>query len=164
MASRSGIGLRRIDNLKGYRREVQAKLREEMIAARDRLGDRIEEDFRKTYKTWEHKPDFTRKDTVRNGVYKTEVYTDDRIYTFVNDGTSVRYATMTGDFVPKTQPGVLGSGPGRGGVLYVSRQRPRPGIIAREFDLQIVEGIGETGIVTRAGIAINRWLKAINGE
>lgn len=66
-----------------------------------------------------------------------EVSTDSQIYAFLNDGTSVRYATMDEDFIAKTQPGVIPSRSGRGKMRYVNRQVPRPGIEARKFDEQI---------------------------
>jgi hypothetical protein len=67
------------------------------------------------------------------------VGTEDKIYKFVDEGTSIRYATMTPDFEPKTVKRVIGSGRGRGGLMYVDTRRPRPGIEAREFSKTIEE-------------------------
>jgi hypothetical protein len=38
---------------------------------------------------------------------------------------------MSKDFVAKTRPGSLKSGPGRGGVVFIGRNVSRPGIKAR---------------------------------
>ena len=48
-------------------------------------------------------------------------------------GTKVRYAVMTKNFVPKTREGQLNSWAGRGGMLFVSKKHPMPGIKARKF-------------------------------
>ena len=54
-------------------------------------------------------------------------------YGWVDRGTRIRYATMSGDWKSKTKPNVISSYAGRGRVLFVSRKRPRPGIEARNF-------------------------------
>lgn len=61
------------------------------------------------------------------------VTTEDKRYKFVDEGTKVRYATMSPNFVAKTKPKSLTAGRGRGGVLFVNKNRPRPGIKARGF-------------------------------
>jgi len=48
-------------------------------------------------------------------------------------GTKVRYATMTPKFAAKTRTGQLNSWKGKGGLLFVNKKRPRPGIKARKF-------------------------------
>lgn len=93
--------------------------------------------FQSSVSTWEHKPEFT----VTREPGKRTVATNDPQYGWINNGTAVRYATMTPDFLPKTKPGFLGSGTGRGGVLFVNRNRPRPGIEARRFDQLVLEQI-----------------------
>lgn len=69
------------------------------------------------------------------------VDTDNEIYGYLNNGTKVRYATMSPDFEAKTEPRVIGSSRGRGEVLYVDTRRPRPGIEARHFDEEIAKKI-----------------------
>lgn len=56
---------------------------------------------------------------------------------WLDQGTSIRFATMTRNFRAKTRVGVISSRPGRGGVHYVDRASPRPGIQARLFDKTI---------------------------
>jgi hypothetical protein len=50
---------------------------------------------------------------------------------WLDQGTRVRYATMSGNWRSKTRQRWFGSGRGRGRVLFVNRKRPRPGIAAR---------------------------------
>ena len=69
------------------------------------------------------------------------VDTDNEIYGYLNNGTRVRYATMSRDFEAKTEPRFIGSKRGRGEVLYVDTRRPRPGIEARHFDEEIAKKI-----------------------
>jgi hypothetical protein len=56
---------------------------------------------------------------------------------WLDQGTSVRYATMSRDFVAKTRVRIIASRPGRGHLHYVDRAIPRPGIEARQFDNEI---------------------------
>lgn len=96
------------------------------------LGARA--DFGVTVQTWNTvHPDFV----IQERVGYRLIYTDNLIYKFVSGGTKVRYATMTPDFIAKTSPRVIGSGAGRGGVMFISKKHPRPGIKAREFELEI---------------------------
>jgi hypothetical protein len=60
-------------------------------------------------------------------------------FLWLEEGTKVRYATMTPDFKPKTQRGVLGSTRGRGGKAFVDKRKPKPGIEAREWTEQIIK-------------------------
>jgi hypothetical protein len=54
---------------------------------------------------------------------------------YLNKGTPYpRHALMTKGFVPKTRPGFLGSEPGHGGLLIVSKKIKLPGIKARKWD------------------------------
>lgn len=125
--------------------------RAQMKDAAERMAPGIEKDFAKTTRTWKEKPKFSRE--VKVGVaaggrlakqvtgsasgVSVEVSTDSDVYRFVDEGTKVRYATMTPDFLAKTRPRWIGSRKGRGGLLFVNKKRPRPGIKAREFSKEI---------------------------
>lgn len=90
--------------------------------------------------TWRHKPNWKEiGPKVRGDDLIWQRVTKDKPYIFVELGTKVRYATMTADFVAKTQPGQLIPGPGRGGVLFINKKVPRPGIKARESNKKIAE-------------------------
>lgn len=100
--------------------------------------------FGLTYKTWQHKPKFEECFDENNREMAGSALTSGRgsknnPYPFVTKGTSVRYATMSGNFQPKSQPRVIGSSRGRGKVLVVDKRRPRPGIKAREFEQEIAK-------------------------
>lgn len=102
-----------------------------------RFAKRAKRSFRRSTRTWDHAVKFHQK-TNRQDL-TVEVFTTDQIYFWISEGTSIRYATMTPDFVAKTRPGALDSGPGAGGVAFVTRARPNPGIEARQFDRLVVE-------------------------
>lgn len=115
----------------------------------------IRNDFDRTYATWEETiywtrregedstiPEFEQEVKREGDVIRAQVHTDHVLYFFLNDGTSVRYATMSDDFIPKTEPGLIGSGPGRGRPVYVDRNKPRPGIEARKWDRAIAHKHG----------------------
>lgn len=94
----------------------------------------IKADFGVTVQTWRNKPAFTIDSEGGARVIGTDVTQGaGRIYKFVSMGTRVRYATMTKPFGAKTAPGVIGSVAGIGGVAFISKKRPRPGIQARRF-------------------------------
>ncbi len=58
---------------------------------------------------------------------------------WLDQGTKIRFATMTKNFKAKTRPRIISSTAGRGHRVYVSRRRPRKGIEKREFDLTVNE-------------------------
>lgn len=98
--------------------------------------------FRETTRTWkEHHPAFHWKISRSDNFFRMEVVVTDRIYRFLNDGTSIRWAIMSKDWESKTAPGWIGSGPGRGRVTWRGRNRyleeqgllPKQGIDARNW-------------------------------
>jgi hypothetical protein len=91
-------------------------------------------EFGKTTRTWSWSVDFHHDVQINGDGINIQVYTYDEIYGFVNNGTSVRYATMSDDFISKTLPWHIGSGAGAGRMLFVNKEVPRPGIDARHFD------------------------------
>jgi hypothetical protein len=93
--------------------------------------------------TWNEAPDFPDTELIENGNLVINVGPDgeERVvkkFRYVDEGTSVRYARMTRDFVPKSSSGRLRSGPGRGGFAELDGIF-RPGIAARNFGDQIVD-------------------------
>jgi hypothetical protein len=97
------------------------------------MGNRVWLDYLRTVETWQHIPKFERIVEVTGDTVTVLVGTDDPIYKYIDLGTRVRYATMTPGFVAKTRPGILGSRAGKGGVLFISKKHPKPGIEARRF-------------------------------
>ncbi len=97
--------------------------------------------FNKITATWRHKPSFMVQEYLSLGLddMSVTVSTDDEIYAYLNDGTEVRYATMTPGFISKTEPDWIGSRTGNGGLWFVSTYSPKPGIEARKWDKAIAE-------------------------
>jgi hypothetical protein len=62
-----------------------------------------------------------------------ELSTESDIYRYLDEGTRVRYAHMTPNFVPRTSPGSFNVGPKVGGVAFIDKSRPLPGIKARKW-------------------------------
>lgn len=124
-------------NFGGDPAAVQAMIRAGIQAELVEEGRIIQNMYRATVRTWDRSVDFSVLLEMGGDEWSVTVYTDDRIYQYIDEGTSVRYATMTRNFVPKTRNRVIGSQQGRGGVAYVSTRRPRPGIEAREFSDEI---------------------------
>lgn len=89
-----------------------------------------------TTETWTNKPTFIieNRDTNRDLVNVIGP-TDEsgRIWWFLEDGTRVRYAILSADWVSKTTPGQLRPGPGSGRVIAIDTRRPQPGIKARNW-------------------------------
>jgi hypothetical protein len=105
----------------------------------------IKKDFDKIVRTWSHKPDFPEEIKVSKHEVLLNVYVESSwspgktanandIFRFNSRGTKVRFATMTGNFSAKSQKGLIGSRGGSGGVLFISKKRPRPGIKARKHE------------------------------
>lgn len=109
----------------------------EIMDAANKAADEILAQFEMTVVTWTNPPDFERIVDLDSSGISTLVGTDDRIYKFINDGTSVRHALMSDDWVSKTQPGRMTSRTGSGHVVAVSKKIVRPGIEPRKFDQQI---------------------------
>jgi hypothetical protein len=93
--------------------------------------------FEKTTRTWNHDVEFEYEIENNSNVMRVSVYTNDEIYYFIDQGTSVRYATMTKDYFSKSTPGVIGSNRGAGELLYIDKNVPRPGIESRRFTEEI---------------------------
>lgn len=106
-----------------------------MNTALDMVAENIRIDFQTTTRTWKGRPPFY---IINKDDFTRFIGTDSDIYRFVSRGTRIRYATMSGDFMPKTRVGYIGSNKGRGGVAYISMMNPRPGIKARNFE-EVIE-------------------------
>lgn len=95
----------------------------------DETAQAMQADYYVTVKTWKHPVKFQ----IDKKKYGRDIYTTDDPYFYVSEGTSVRYATMSPGFQAKSSPRLIRSRTGRGGVMYINKNRPRPGIVAREF-------------------------------
>ena len=120
-----------------------------IAAAAKKAASGIEGDFKKTTKTWHQQPDFEKVVALPPPAVEVMVATDDEIYGYVNNGTEpheIWAGAYTGksdktvlafssQFVPKTQPGIIGSNPGFVGErdTFVPMVH-HPGTEARNFD------------------------------
>lgn len=126
---------------------AQRKISEKAInkavsAILDSAGKDTKKDLESITRTWNHKPRFIIRKSVRFMDAYVTVTTDDKIFHFLNEGTSKRYALMSKDWRSKTSPGMKASKAGRGRVLYIGKRKPwkrsrkrwpRPGIKARRW-------------------------------
>lgn len=110
---------------KDFEKDLKKALRDVAKSARSRLLTPTS--------SWSNKPEFTIQELEQGGDLIERIVTDSDEYFFLDEGTSVRYATMTRDFVAKTKPRSFASGGGQGSLAYVNRGMPRPGIQARKW-------------------------------
>ncbi len=106
----------------------------------------IKTEFAKTTSTFKHRVTFENKNTSTRSQLSRLVFASDKPYFFVVRGTRIRWALMSQDFSAKTRARVIGSRGGKGGVVILGKRAmqargiaPRPGIKAREFDLEIIK-------------------------
>ncbi len=122
-----------------------------LISAEDFYSKQIHKKERTQISKYEHRAtiesmeDFASNLLIENAdSFTLVVYTDDKIYAYVDGGTEKRYALMSFDWESKTKPGVLQPGYGEGvvelwgkGYKKVFGDNPRPGIVARNFSAEI---------------------------
>jgi len=99
----------------------------------------IKAEYEKTTQTWEHDVFFETKVKTGETESYAEVSAHNRIYWFVHESISVMRAVLSADWSPKTQPGVLSSGPGSGRKLYASKAISKPPYEARKFTEEIIK-------------------------
>lgn len=119
--------------------------REEMLVAAKAIQKIGLADFKRTTATWTEQPKWSSKvdQGASVGGVRIQIGTDDPRYGWIDEGTKVRYATMSPDWKSKTQPNVLRSFPGKGKKLFVNKKRPRPGIKARNYTKIIAKDMKE---------------------
>jgi len=130
-------------------REKAFKVKDIRAAARQAAeiaGDKALELFAKVVRTWRTETNFWYRTAETNEGIKLTFFTDNPKFKFVDEGTAVRYAVMTPDFIARTKPNVLGSFTGKGGLWYMLRKgmEAKPGLQARNFSEIITERTGPT--------------------
>lgn len=112
-------------------RQLRGKLSVALLNAQKRIVKYLEQ----YTATWNHDPQISTKGQTHyaGGDIWAGVKIDDPIFWWLEDGTSVRYAVMSGDFIPKTAVRQIKSQTGRGGLSYVDTDVPRDGIEPREI-------------------------------
>lgn len=118
----------------------EKKLAEEMAWAAMDTAREAKDDLDGLVSTWNHSVTFSVNEIPRTSRSSVTINlsTKDPVFRYLDEGTNVRYATMTPDFIPKTKVGSLFSSEGRGGKWYVTRKVEREGILARNFYGQLV--------------------------
>lgn len=116
-------------------KQLQGKLSVALLNSQKRVLKRLQE----YTSTWNHQPffDTTKGTKYAGGDIKVELYVDDPIFWYLEEGTDVRYAVMEHNFVPKTKPGRIASQQGQGGFDYLDRM-PHEGIEARHVIHSII--------------------------
>lgn len=117
------------------------KLRGTILGTMKKYERLIENAMREPTATWSTGIAIESELSYAEGDIAVIVTTDDKRYLWLDNGTDIRYATMSNNFVSKTVVGSLSSRPGRGGVRYVNRKHPRPGITARGWTYIIYDTV-----------------------
>ncbi len=108
-----------------------------------KAGTAVRRDYKKTTATWKgSKPNFDQLVSLAGGGPTLVIEVNgghgaDKWF-WLDRGTKVRYAVMSRNFRAKTSVGKLSSGSGRGGLIFVNKKRPMPGIKARGWTVLIV--------------------------
>lgn len=126
------------------------KIRLELLNALHKEGRAAVKEHEKTVKTWRgEKPTFVSQVSLAGGnatllVGPTGDEKGVAKWSWLNEGTKIRWAVMSGDWQSKTTPRSFGSGPGAGRVVIYGKAAmlkrgigPRPGIEAREWTTEI---------------------------
>ncbi len=110
-----------------------------------KVKDSVEQDLRATTATWLRRhPTFRVYVRYAGGAARVIGGTDgdtidNKVWNWLDEGTTVRHAVMTNPFRPKTRYYHIGSMAGVGRLRFVSRKINRPGIDAREWSYAIME-------------------------
>jgi len=121
----------------------QGVFRLELLNELRKAGRHMRRDYEQTTRTWKGaKPSFEFLISLTGGgptlvIEVTGGKGADKWF-WLDEGTAVRYATMSPDWRSKTSPGSLRSVSGRGTMLFVSKKHPRPGIEARGWTKIVV--------------------------
>jgi hypothetical protein len=118
------------------------KVRGQILSSLQRLEKDAHAAFDSTVATWNHEVKFDGKVYYAGGDAIVEIGTDDIIWKYIDEGTSVRHAKMEEGFVPKTRVRRWGSVAGQGGVVSVSKKMNFRGIEGREWTLMAQEEYG----------------------
>lgn len=110
-----------------------------------KVGTQIKADFEKTTASWDHKVAFEEQVSLAGGP-QVEIYTTDKIYGYVDQGTRphairpvrAKALRFQSGYKAKTAPGVIGSGAGGPfGDTVFSKGVQHPGNAPRGFSKEI---------------------------
>jgi hypothetical protein len=108
--------------------------------ALQREAQKVIKEFDKGTDTWKRKPNWKIEIQTRHNDWVAKVSTGDKPFVYVERGTKTRRRLMSKDWVSKTRPKVLSSGPGQGVPTgFAKKNQKMPGIKARDFRVIISE-------------------------
>jgi hypothetical protein len=123
-------------------------VRAEMLMEMERQIDIIDRMYGATYRSWTHKPQFTKAFRTATNFLEAKVSTIDVIYAWTDDGTrphpilprNVRgVLAFPAGFTPKTKVRTIGSGRGSKSGSVFTTHVFHPGTKARNFTKEIVK-------------------------
>lgn len=127
---------------------TKKNVRQEIMAAAAKVGEDMKRDYAMTTETWKHKVNFHRETRTNAASVSIQVWTDNQIFAWVNNGTPphpIAIKVMSGlrfqvGYKAKTTPGVLGSSSGGKFGYYTHADNVKhPGTDARNFDKVLAE-------------------------
>lgn len=133
------------------------KVRGHILSALMQTAKEGEKDIHDIVDNWHHPVHITKpKVRYAGGNASVEIRVNDRIFKFLDEGTKIRWALMSRDWISKTRPGVYKSGSGRGYVRMRGSSKmpfPRPGIKARNWTKRMAIEL-EAKLIYRMNIAV----------
>lgn len=97
----------------GLRQLRLAEVRGSILAELQRTARKIKSDFEYTVATWEDPATFQTENRFAGGDISVRVFTDNKIWGYLDQGTGERWAVMNNPFGPKTFQSELFSGIGQ---------------------------------------------------
>jgi len=128
----------------------------EMDTAMLSVARQIKREFDSFVRTWNEKPVFDVKKEPGGYVIQAREGHAADVLAYVSEGTKQRHAILAPNFLPKTFVGQTYSAPGRGGVVFVSRNVIRPGIAPRDIEGQIASKFTDQVVANLVQKAIDK--------
>jgi hypothetical protein len=155
------------------KRLSSSSFRMTMINKMRAVGKEIAVDFQATTKTWTHQPEFKQEMSLQGPGPVLMISTEDEIWKMLNAGTKPhpifagiytgksdkKVLAFPGVFVPKTTPGLIGSGPGgSSGDMVHTPYVNHPGTAPRLWD-DAITAKWESRFKEQMQDAMSEWAK-----
>lgn len=157
-------------SVRGFARNINDygdKIRGELAVSANKIGRGLVQNMAAVTATWQHHVKFDYRVDIGGDSLNVFVGTDDEIFGYVENGTvphviaarNAPYLAFRSGHIPKTRPGVLGSGRGRRFGRYIrKRQVMHPGNKPRHF-LKTLLQRRQSAISIEMQAAVTRGLK-----
>lgn len=116
---------------------IEQAVREYAVKSLRKSAVKAKEKLLEPTRTWRHSPSVFVKEDYSGGNMSIRVVITDEIYGYLDEGTKIRYATMSKDFQPKTRVGSFNASAGAGYLHYVDKRVPKKGIDARGWTSRV---------------------------